>query len=345
MAQELRNRSFGGAARPQAQTQAAPKVDDLSWTASGDTARQQSAQEAEAAAARRAQAYQPRRFRLGVGQQADVIVLDYSIVRVPGTELTLQTQGIPSYHEHDLTWEPAFARNRTGSNSKQDIFEACPKLQETCPICRFLGKESGFIMLVSVLDARAITSQKTGITTPFRRNILAVKNEQQAVIHRIFDRAGGNPRGVHLLMTRDGQREAAIGKPEYVDTLTEQQLLEYFSHPAELAADGKVRVEANGMLQPYLYGSFLRRPTAADIHRKYPFLPAVAGSVTANERGSYEAPHNPVGGFNHSAGFQGASQVAAAQQAATGTGGGFAGRAANAKPPAQPDLDDEIPFN
>ena len=351
---EVRQRTnFGGVARQPANTQAAPKVDDLSWTQSGAAARQQAAQEAEAALARRSQVFQPQRFHIKAGEQADVIILDYSIERVPNTELTLQTQGIPSYFEHDLSFEPAFARNNKFGN-KMNILEPCPKVQEACPICRFLGKESTFVMLLTILDTRSITS-KAGVTTPFRRQIMCVKNEQHAAFHRLFDKVGGKPRGMHLLMTRDGAREAGIGKPEYQTVLTEDQLLQYFSHPAELHPDGKVKMEANAMLQPFLYGTFLKRPSSEDIHKKYAFLPVTAGSATANERGWGDRPsqgtaaQQPSGGFQQRAagGFQGAAVAQHPVQAEAANAGGFAGRAAPAQTTqvAQDDLDeDEIPF-
>ena len=317
MAITPRNSGFqGAAARPAPATPPEGKTDD--WMTTGEAGRAQSAAVQARNAEKRAAGFTPFRLHLKPNTQADVIVLDADIG--------------PFLFEHSLTFEPAFARNNR--HGKPDsINELCCHQTEPCPICRHIGKEAYYAFFLTVIDTRPVTSN--GKSYPYTRKIMAVKADQHSKFMRLFDRIKaerGTIRGTHLLLSRDGQRSSVIGDPDVVSVLSEQQISEYFGHAAVLDQSGKVIKEANADLKAVEYKKIFKRPSAADILSRYPFLTATPGSAAAGG-----------GAVGVAAGFRPAAGAAAPGGA---SGGGFqraAGTSATA--PADDSLEEDgIPY-
>ena len=138
----------------------------------------------------------------------------------------------PFIYEHNL-------RNpRTG---KYDIYEACPKEWENCPVCAGegtgdradgWGRDSGYIMFLTAMDLTPYT-KKDGTVVNFSRKLLPVKAAQQGFYLRQFDKYG-SLRGLQLLMTRDTKDSPQIGNAEYIERHSEQEILASFGHPPVL---------------------------------------------------------------------------------------------------------------
>lgn len=304
---------------------------DSSWMHHGDEARQTSRAESARAEARRASGG-VFRFWLPGGTSGDVVVLDTA-------------QG-PCFYEHQLQ-DPA-----TG---KYTIFELCPRETDDCVLCeRF--KKSIYVMFLSIIDTRPWT-RNDGTVVRFQRKLLAVKNpqhEQFFNLHRI--NGHGSFRGMHLLMTRPaGQTQSsAIGTPNFVTMLSEQQIRDAFSHPAVMYG-GRQVAEENEYLRPLDYSRIFRRPSGEDLRARY------GGAAPAGSADDNRAVTDAWGGQGGAATTptpETAPETAPATEAptaATGApaGGGFRPVAQNtpsaesASPPAggqTQDIDDEIPF-
>lgn len=201
---------------------------------------------------RKNRVYQPMRFFLKAGDQADLVVLDYQMG--------------PFFHEHELTWDPKFKTQRNGR--PVNIYEPCPKDWEPCPICAEAERESYYVLYLTIIDMRGYTN-KDGVQVPFSKKLLPVKFRDQGFFLRQAERNGGSLRGVHLLMTRDNKEQSKIGQPEFIETVSEEDIIATFQHPERRNQQGEVVKEANADCYPYDYAKLFRKPSAADLRARY----------------------------------------------------------------------------
>lgn len=264
----VRSRAPGGS--PAAETPASGGGGG--WMKTGQAARQVTQAEIQRqqdAAQRRAEnLYMPFRFRVPVGEQRDLIILDNHI------------DDVPFFYEHNLR-----------GDGKWNVHETCPREFDECPICTGkasqltdndgLGKESYYVMMMTGIDLTPWTDKK-GVVRPYSKFLVPVKTQGHGFFLRQADRNEGRLRGLHLLMSRDAKTQAATGVPEFVQWHSEEEILAEFGHPEVKAQDGKVLKEANADCFPYPYAKLFPRPSGADLRKRYGGQ-APAGSREAND--------------------------------------------------------------
>jgi len=157
--------------------------------------------------ARKAGVHMPFRFRVGVGDTTQFIVVDEE----------------PSFfrYEHNL---------KNPATGRYDIFTGCTSEVDVCPVCESSGKESYYALYLTVIDLTPFET-KDGVTHDFSRKLLVIKAGQQKKFHRVYAKAeakGGSLRGALFETSRDGDRDSAIGNDiEFLEFLEEEELLEY----------------------------------------------------------------------------------------------------------------------
>lgn len=255
-------------ARPTSEA-AAPSSGGGSWMSKGSQGLEKSKQIA-AQRERRLQ-YAPPRFWVAANEEADIIILDASMSEVPFA------------HEHQVKDE----------NGKFSIHELCPQEFDSCPLCERAKNEdpsvtkASYVMFLTILDCRPYTfTDKEGnkVERTYTKKIMAVKQQQHVVFDRISKQVGGNFRGLHLIMARDGGKQSAsIGVPSIADIskphLTEQEILDEFGHEAVMSTkeQGKVVKPANADCYPFDYEKMFSKPSGDDLRSRYGGK-AVAGS-------------------------------------------------------------------
>lgn len=148
--------------------------------------------------------HSPFRFYCPVGESKDVIVVDNE----------------PDFfrHEHSLK----------GQDGKWNVFCSCIADHANCPVC-LSGPEKPayFALYLTVIDLTPYTN-KEGIAVPWSKKLLVVKSSQQKKFTRLFNQHG-SLRGMVLQMTRDGEKDAAIGNDiECVGFVDEDGLETYY---------------------------------------------------------------------------------------------------------------------
>lgn len=234
-------------------TRAAPATahsNDTSWMKQGAAAHQAQAQEMERQkrlAEERAKAFNmPLRYWLGAPGQGDILLLDADIG--------------PCFYEHGL---------RDSKGKFGNLFEACPKEWEPCPLCEADGKESYYVMMLSCIDMRSYTNRQN-VVIPHSRKLLPVKAQEQGFFMRLMERHG-SLRGIHLLMARDNQNSPSIGRAEFIAKYTEEDILASFGHPERRDPKDATKIvkAANADCYPFEYGKLFHRPSAADLRARY----------------------------------------------------------------------------
>ena len=148
----------------------------------------------------------PFRFWLPRGQQSEVMVLDES----PDCFI----------YEHEF-----YHPERTGA----DKFERhlCTKEYANCPICERTGRDSAYVMFLTIIDFAEYTN-KNGERVEWTRKLLAVKGAQQKVFLRRFDKEK-TLRGAVFTMSRDGEKSPAIGNNIEFEEFEDIQAGDYIS--------------------------------------------------------------------------------------------------------------------
>jgi hypothetical protein len=128
----------------------------------------------------------------------------------------------PSFYR----WEHALQDKRS---KRYDVFLPCIDEFCNCPACGVAGsnRPAYFAMYLTVIDLTPYV-KSDGTEIPFTKKLLVVKPMQQKKIMRYFERHG-TLRGMVLEMTRDGDKDANIGDPEYVEHAPEEELADYVS--------------------------------------------------------------------------------------------------------------------
>lgn len=232
------------------------------WLKRGEAGLQTSAQEQqkqEQHDALRAQGLtRPWRFTLQVGEQADVVVLDSDL------------NSLPFLYEHRLQ----------GADGKWNIFETCPKEFDNCPLCdKHRDRPSQYEMKMSLMDLRGFQPRTPGQAyVPQIRRLAGIPTALHASFFEVCQAAMkeyGTIRGMHLLLSRDSQQEAACGKLTMLsggrmfEMMTEEEIVAEFSHPEVVDGAGTVIKAANVDLYPYDYEILFPKPSAEDLRRRY----------------------------------------------------------------------------
>jgi hypothetical protein len=173
---------------------------------SGEEGRRRAeAVEAQNAAAREMRANSagmPRRFFCPIGTTREVVVVDEA----------------PNFFR--------FEHNIKGRSGRYDEFTSCIAEDANCPVCAANpDKLPYFAMYLTVIDLTPFTTRE-GVEVPWSKKLLVAKPMQAKKLNRIFDRQG-TLRGAVLEMTRDGEKEAAIGDPTFVEFFDEDMLAQY----------------------------------------------------------------------------------------------------------------------
>lgn len=157
----------------------------------------------EIAAARRDQAGIPFRYWLEPGDSEQIVIVDDE----------------PSFvrHEHNL---------RNPQSGKWDMFTSCIAEHANCPVCRVAERPAYFAMYFTIIDLKPYETRDRE-QVDWSKKLLVVKPTQQKKLIRLFERHG-TMRGMILQMTRDSEKDAAIGNDiEFVDFMEEDELLTY----------------------------------------------------------------------------------------------------------------------
>ena len=164
--------------------------------------------------ARKSRTYEPHRFYVPVGDTREIIIVDE---------------------------EPDFFRNehnlRNPSTKRFDLFTPCIDESANCPVCAASDKPAYFAMYLTVIDTTPFET-RAGDEVEWSKKLLVVKPAQQKKIARLLEQHG-TLRGMRLAMTRDGEKDAAIGNDiEFVEFVPEDELAEYVDEYTD--KDGEV---------------------------------------------------------------------------------------------------------
>lgn len=175
----------------------------------------------------------PFRFYCPPGESREVVVVDAE----------------PDFfrHEHNL---------QNQRSKKWDIFVACINDHANCPVCKSTDRASYFAMYLTIIDLTAYEN-RDGDTVEWSKKLLVVKQTQQKKILRLFERHG-TLRGMILQMTRDGEKDAAIGNDiEFVEFMSEEDMETYVTEYTD--QNGK-KHEVIGS-EPFDYDEIFPEPT------------------------------------------------------------------------------------
>lgn len=225
----------------------------------GEAGRRRAEQELEkqkaAAEARKSGMGMPYRFRLAPGDTRQIVVVDDA----------------PDFFafEHNLK------NPKTGF---WDIFTGCIAEFDNCPVCEASGKEAYYAMYLTVIDLTPYTS-KNGDEVEFSRKLMVVKPAQQKKFTRFFEK-NGTLRGAIFDMTRDGDKDSAIGNDiEFVEFMPEDELATYVRE----WADKEKKRHVEDCAVPYDYEKLFPEPNMASLRAIVGGRPA-PGSKEQEER-------------------------------------------------------------
>lgn len=117
---------------------------------------------------------------------------------------------------------------RTG---RYDIYCACIEEHANCPVCANTERPAYFGMFFTIIDLTPYT-KADGTEVPWSKKLLCVKSQQQKKYVRMYERMkaqGLTMRGAVIEVTRDGEKDAASGDPEWTGThYDEEGLAEFY---------------------------------------------------------------------------------------------------------------------
>jgi hypothetical protein len=163
--------------------------------AAGLAKMQEAEEEAKALAeARKQLAGSPFRFYCQPGEVREVVVVD------------MWLEEVFFRHEHNL---------KNPRSGKWDIYCACIRDHANCPVCDNTDRGSYFAMYLTVIDLTPFET-RDGEQVMWSKKLLVVKQQQHKKFVRLEARAKSEGleagmRGMVLTMTRDTDKDAAIG--------------------------------------------------------------------------------------------------------------------------------------
>lgn len=196
--------------------------------------------------------WKPSRFRCGKNETKRLVILDEKINHAQAEHSVKDDQG---------KWQT----------------ELCISAVAACPICSLPKHNPSDKILLTVLDLTpwSYTDEKTGevVEKEFTKRELAIGTKQFAVFNALAAANNGNLRGLMLDMTRGDQPlEPGHGAPTFVQTLTEEELVEAFGHPA-IEKEGRVVKQENADITPFDYAKIHVLPSRAELSQKYGIAP------------------------------------------------------------------------
>lgn len=202
------NRRASQGARPLARPASRPAARTGSSGYRGAEGMQRMEQEQIASEARR-EAQQtmsgmPFRFFVPPGETRDIVIVDDA----------------PDFFRHE--------HNLKDGHGKWKIFTPCINEHANCPVCASSPEKSAyFAMYLTIIDLTPYINNDN-IEVPWSKKLLVVKPSQQKKIMRLLE-AQGSLRGMVLSMTRDGEKDAAIGNDiQFLgEVMDEDQLAQY----------------------------------------------------------------------------------------------------------------------
>lgn len=144
----------------------------------------------------------PFRFYTPVGETKEIVIVDDA----------------PSFMRH----EHCMQDRRT---KRWDVFVPCIDEHANCPACNASTRPSYFAMFFTIIDLTPYVNSD-GEEIAFSKKLMVVKTAQQKKIMRYYEREG-TLRGMVLEMTRDGDKDASIGDPEFLEFMSEDDLQSY----------------------------------------------------------------------------------------------------------------------
>lgn len=162
-----------------------------------------------------------------------------------------------------------YEHNWQGASGKFDQYARCIQdTNESCPLCKELGKEGYYVMMLTVLDINTYTD-KQGKRHTASRKLLPVKTGMQPKFQRkVYDKYNKSMRGVRVIATRDGDKDANIGN----DIETEGKMSE-----AQLNAFAKKHKLKPEELQPIDYAKAFPVDDAKTIAKRHSIDSSAAG--------------------------------------------------------------------
>lgn len=149
---------------------------------------------------------------------------------------------------------PDFFRNehalKNPKTNRFNLFTPCIDEEANCPACSASDKPAYYAMYLTVIDNTPYTN-RDGDEIEWSKKMLVVKLSQQKKIARLYEKHG-TLRGMVLEMTRDGDKDAAIGNDiEFVEFIEEEEFDDFVSEYTD--KDGKVHEILGG--EPFDYES------------------------------------------------------------------------------------------
>lgn len=154
-------------------------------------------------AAAQASMKEPFRFFVRPGESASIIIVDDA----------------PDF----FRMEHALMNPRT---KRFNLFVPCIDEHTNCPACAASDKPPYFAMYLTVIDLTPFTNG-AGEEVDWTKKMMVVKSTQQKKLMRLYEKHG-TLRGMELVMTRDGDMDAAIGNDiEFQGFVDEEELETY----------------------------------------------------------------------------------------------------------------------
>lgn len=226
---------------------------------SGSAALRAAEEEERKQQARREQGRLPFRFWLPKGESRGIVLLDDWFIADDE-----DASGAVLITEHDLP-DPQNGNKRT-------LREIClASVGQPCPYCQ-QGERSSRRFIMTVYEVGEWTNQRTGVTHPGSRRLLAIPVGMRSIflqLQQAAERGGHTMRGMYLHMERGmDDKSAAIGEPVMLENNQLFEMLDWEQVEADYGNEplmsttqpGKVVKPANEDLTPVDYAKAFAVP-------------------------------------------------------------------------------------
>ena len=198
--------------------------------------------------------YTPSRFRVKAGETKSLIILD-----------TVFTH---AHREHAVKGQNGFWSTKR-----------CIADYDSCPVCALPDNRPADVVFLTVLDLTPW--EKDGKTFDFTKRVLGLKKNDYESMQTIASTQGNNLRGVMLDMTRGhDKKESGVGKPTFVNKLSEDDLIEQFGSPEKVYPSGFV-LAANNAIQIFNYSEIFEVPTRDELAAELGMAPRPGSKAEA----------------------------------------------------------------
>lgn len=265
-----------GAEQVEDQTSEQEDSDEFGWAATGDEARRRAEAERERVEKlreeRQERGYWPRVHSLippgTMGQkgmindrfQIDGIILDAK----PALSLYLHTLKNPR-------------------NGRYDVYEPCASEFDNCPLCPPEGeREARYVMPLTILNISGYqvkSGLRMGEFVPCSKELVLVPAEQMQFFYELLDKQG-SLRGTQLTFVRRNKNEPDMGVPSNPRLHDDEKLRQFLAdngmlkpkrtQPSAEHPEGEVIDEREDwLIHPFKYSEFIKKPSGADLRKRY----------------------------------------------------------------------------